>query len=93
MTDSKTKRKKVEIILVVTLTGLACGFLATLPQDRWSAAWGNFFGAAIVAVGGLFGCLREARVLPEHAVSWSWACVVVGGFVIAGASLQMALAS
>lgn len=93
MTDPEIKRKKIDIILVVTLTGLATGLLATLPQERWSAAWGNFFGAAIVAVGGLFGCLREAKVLPEHSVSWSWACVVIGGFVIAGASLQMALAS
>jgi hypothetical protein len=92
MVDSKTSRKRLEIFLVVTITGLGTGLLAALPQERWSAAWGNSFGAAIVAVGGLIGCLREAKAIPESAVTWSWACVVVVGFVIAGASLQMALA-
>lgn len=87
-----TRRKRIEMVVVVTLASLGSGLLATLPNERWSAAWGNFFGAFMVAVGGLLGCLNSSKALPETALPWSWACIVVGGFAIAGASLQMALA-
>lgn len=87
----KTLRKKIEIVLVISIVGLGSGILAALPQERWSAAWGNFFGAAIVAIGGILGCLDHAKAAPNWVVTLSWSCIAVGGCVIAGASLQAAL--
>lgn len=86
-----TKRQRIETVVVVTIASLASGALATVPNERWSAAWGNFFGALLVAMGGAIGCLLATKTLPEKASAWSWALVVVGGFAIAGASLQMVL--
>lgn len=86
-----SKWKKLEVILVVGRIGLLTGVIAALPNYTWSASWGNFFGAAIVAVGGLLGCLNHANAVSDRMVTVSWACIVVGGCVIAGASLQAAL--
>lgn len=84
--------EKVLIAVLIAIIGLAMGGVALIPNAQWPPAWGNFFGAFIVAVGGLLGCLHAANLGPERFVSWSWSCIVVGGFVIAGASLQTALA-
>lgn len=87
-----TSWKKAKVTAVVTFWGFAAGTAAAVPQGTWSASWGNFFGAAIVAVGGVLGCLHHAKVASDRWVTLSWACIVIGGFVIAGASLQAALA-
>ena len=89
--SENTLRKKTEIVLVISIVGLGTGLLAAVPQERWSAAWGNFFGAALVAIGGILGCLDHAKAVPGWVVTLSWACIAVGGSVIAGASLQAAL--
>ncbi|WP_214945289.1 hypothetical protein [Arthrobacter sp. ISL-85] len=89
----ETVKKKILLAGGITLIGLAMGLVALAPNDVWTPAWGNFFGALIVALGGLFGCLHASKLATERVVPLSWSCIVVGGFVIAGASLQMALNS
>lgn len=88
---AETKWKDVKTILVVGGVGLGTGALAAVPQETWSASWGNFLGAALVAVGGILGCLHHAKATSDLVATVSWACIVVGGCVIAGASLQAAL--
>jgi hypothetical protein len=83
--------RKLGLAATICGVGVAMGLVAYWPNKTWSAAWGNFFGALIVALGGLIGCLHAARLVPERILSWSWSLVVVGGFVIAGASLKAAL--
>lgn len=77
--------------LQVVIPGLVVFWLAAMPNDNWSAAWGNFFGAAFVAAGGLLASLHAYKLVHDWAVPLSWALIVMGGFAIAGASLQMAL--
>ncbi|MEJ1193052.1 hypothetical protein [Pseudarthrobacter sp. CCNWLW207] len=79
--------------LVLSLVGLVVFASALMPNETWSPAWGNFFGAAFVAIGGLLATLNSLRVSEKETAAWSWSFIVVGGFAIAGASLQMALAS
>lgn len=79
-------------ILSLVLGGFFMFFVAALPNEQWSPAWGNFFGAAFVAVGGLLASLHTYKLVLDWAVPISWALIVMGGFAIAGASLQMALA-
>lgn len=78
--------------LVLTLTGLAVFAVALTPSESWSPAWGNFFGAAAVAIGGLLATLNSYDLGKKETGAASWAFIVVGGFAIAGASSQAALA-
>lgn len=89
---SSTKPLAWRHTLVLTLTGLAVFTVAVLPNETWSPAWGNFFGAAAVAIGGLLATLHAYDVGKRETGAASWAFIVVGGFAIAGASLQSALA-
>lgn len=82
----------LKLVLQVVLPGVFVFLIAALPNDDWSAAWGNFYGAAFVAVGGLLASLHAYKLLPDWLVPLSWAFIVMGGCAIAGASLQMALA-
>lgn len=79
--------------LVLSLVGLGVFAAAFTENETWSPEWGNFFGAAFVAIGGLLATLNSLRVSEKETGAASWAFIVVGGFAIAGASLQMALAS
>lgn len=85
------KRGNVAIFVSTTAVAVFTSFVAATPNGTWPAAWANFFGAAFVALGGLIGGLHAASVVSTRWVPWSWACIVVGGFVIAGACLQMAM--
>jgi hypothetical protein len=87
--ESPTWQKTV----VLGVTGLAVFGIAVMPNETWSPEWGNFFGATFVAVGGLLASLHAYEVAQNETGPASWAFIVVGGFAIAGASLQMALAS
>lgn len=40
---------------------------------------------------GLLASMQAYKLLPDVAVPISWSCVVIRGFAIAGASLQIAL--
>ncbi|MBD1541004.1 hypothetical protein G9E11_01785 [Arthrobacter sp. IA7] len=86
------KSSALEKTLVLTLTGVAVFAIAVTPNGHWPAAWGNFFGAMAVAIGGLLAALDAYDVVSHETRPASWAFIVVGGFAIAGASLQMALA-
>lgn len=57
----------------------------------YSAAWPNFAGALLVAVGGILGALSTYGVREEKTRHNSWVFVVAGGALIAGASLRAAL--
>lgn len=83
----------LRLTAVLVFTGLLVFFLAFIPNDTWSPEWGNFFGAAAVAIGGLLATLNSLGVQEKETGPWAWASIVVGGFAIAGASLQMALAT
>jgi hypothetical protein len=79
--------------MALVLTGLVVFAIAVMPNNTWSPEWGNFFGATLVAIGGLLATLHAQEVAENETGSASWAFLVVGGFAIAGASLQVALAS
>lgn len=60
----KVTRKKVRVIATGSVVGHICGGVAVLPQETWSAFWGNFFGAMLVAQGGLLAACIMPRLCP-----------------------------
>lgn len=57
----------------------------------WSALWGNFAGALLVGLGGIFGTLAAYDINKKETHPASWALVLGGGCAIAGAALRAAL--
>lgn len=90
--NAPSKSLALRHVVVLSVGGLVVFAVALLPNATWSPSWGNFFGAAFVALGGLLATLNAYGVGKNETQAMSWSCIVVGGFAIAGASLQMALA-
>lgn len=59
-------------------------FWSALGPD---ADWGNFYGAAAVAIGGVMASLGDYN----QSKNWKaggWACIIIGGACIAGSALK-----
>lgn len=94
MTSSHLPNPKrgIKFTGVVVLCAVAGFLLSAFPNKYTSAEWVNFMGALAVAIGGVFGCLSTYDILVKETRPATWAFVVLGGAIIAGASVRMAVA-
>jgi peptidoglycan/LPS O-acetylase OafA/YrhL len=90
-TDNTFYTHPLSNALFVGGLGLVAFLLALFPTGDVPAPLGNAYGAISVALGGICGALSAYN----HWLPWTrpltWTLVVIGGAIIAGASLQMAI--
>lgn len=90
MTNHETSTPAKQFARVAYVAGPVLLVLSALPAS-YSALWVNFFGALLVAVGGMCGAVGNYDKDAGTARALSWTGIIGGGAAIAGASFRMAV--